>query len=423
MTYIGTEPAASYTTTAKQTITGTGVATYTLDYDVASEQDIQVFLNNVRQEGGSGKAYTVSDNQITFADNISSTDDLYVLFTGKAIQTLVHPAGQDLQAREGTFSGDLTVDTDTLYVDSTNNRVGIGTTSPTTAALDVHGSLDVIKATGSTGNSFIRFTDSDASSDFSIGADDGSGAGSGAFIVYDRNNSAYRAVINSSGNVGIGLTNPAVRLHVKGGTNENVMIVDATGTSPNYIFDVRDDGTSKFRVTGSKTTIGDLSHGSGGNNTALDVRYSGGGFQYGANFLPEVDNAQAMGFFNASGTGIGSIYLSASGTTYYTTSDYRLKENDVDMTGAIARVKQLQPKRFNFIADADTTVDGFMAHEVQTVVPEAISGTHNEVDDEGNPVYQGIDQSKLVPLLTGALQEAIAKIEALEARVTALELG
>jgi len=90
-------------------------------------------------------------------------------------------------------------------------------------------------------------------------------------------------------------------------------------------------------------------------------------------------------------------------------------------------VKTLAPKRFNFIADPDTTVDGFLAHEV-TAVPEAVVGTHNQVDDDGNPVYQGIDQSKLVPLLTAALQEAVAKIEALEAqnadfetRLTALE--
>ena len=91
------------------------------------------------------------------------------------------------------------------------------------------------------------------------------------------------------------------------------------------------------------------------------------------------------------------------------------------MTGAIDRVKALAPKRFNFIADADRTVDGFLAHEAQAVVPEAVTGTHNEVDEDGNAVMQGIDQSKLVPLLTGALQEAIAKIETLEAKVAALE--
>ena len=113
-------------------------------------------------------------------------------------------------------------------------------------------------------------------------------------------------------------------------------------------------------------------------------------------------------------TVVGSITVTASSTAYNTSSDHRLKENVVELTGATDRLKQLEPKRFNFIADADTTVDGFIAHEVQSVVPEAITGTHNEVDADGNPVYQGIDQSKLVPLL-------VATIKELEARITALE--
>ena len=120
---------------------------------------------------------------------------------------------------------------------------------------------------------------------------------------------------------------------------------------------------------------------------------------------------------------VGTISTNSTTTSYNTNSDYRLKENVVDLDGAIDRVKQLAPKRFNFIDNTETTVDGFLAHEAQTVVPEAVTGTHNEVDDEGNPIYQGIDQSKLVPLLTAALQEAISKIETLEARLTALEGG
>ena len=79
--------------------------------------------------------------------------------------------------------------------------------------------------------------------------------------------------------------------------------------------------------------------------------------------------------------------------------------------------------RFKFIADSETTVDGFLAHEAQLVVPEAVTGTHNEVDGDGNPVYQGIDQAKLVPLLTAALQEAIVRIETLETEVAALKAG
>jgi hypothetical protein len=84
-------------------------------------------------------------------------------------------------------------------------------------------------------------------------------------------------------------------------------------------------------------------------------------------------------------------------------------------------VNQLQPKRFNFIADADTTVDGFLAHEVKEIVPEAITGKKDAVDHEGNPEYQTIDQSKLVPLLTKAIQEQQEQIETLKAEIQELK--
>lgn len=147
--------------------------------------------------------------------------------------------------------------------------------------------------------------------------------------------------------------------------------------------------------------------------------------------------------FKINGTRVGSITTSGSATTYATSSDHRLKENVTATWDATTRLKQLNPVRFNFIADADTTVDGFLAHEAAVVCPESVTGTHNEVevwkdgeelpdgvsvgdnklDDDGNtiPVMQGIDQAKIVPLLTKALIESVAKIEALEARITALE--
>ena len=118
-------------------------------------------------------------------------------------------------------------------------------------------------------------------------------------------------------------------------------------------------------------------------------------------------------FVNANGT-VGSIATSGSSTSYNTSSDHRLKENVSYTWDATTRLKQLKPARFNFIVDPDTTVDGFLAHEAQAVVPEAVHGTHNEVDADGNAVMQGIDQSKLVPLLVKTIQE-------LEARITALE--
>jgi hypothetical protein len=125
-------------------------------------------------------------------------------------------------------------------------------------------------------------------------------------------------------------------------------------------------------------------------------------------------------FFNPNGE-VGSISTNASATAYTTSSDYRLKENIIPLTGASERVLQLKPSRFNFIADPDTQVDGFIAHEAQAVVPECVIGAKDEVDEDGNPAYQGIDQSKLVPLLTAALQEAIERIETLEAEVAALK--
>ena len=125
-------------------------------------------------------------------------------------------------------------------------------------------------------------------------------------------------------------------------------------------------------------------------------------------------------FYNGNGI-VGNIETSGSTTSYNETSDYRLKENVVEMTGALDRVSQLKPSRFNFIADADKTVDGFLAHEVQEIVPHAISGEKDAVDEEGNPDYQGIDQSKLVPLLVGAIQELKADNDILKSRIETLE--
>ena len=117
----------------------------------------------------------------------------------------------------------------------------------------------------------------------------------------------------------------------------------------------------------------------------------------------------------------GSITANTNvGVAYNTTSDYRLKENIVAISDGITRLKTLKPSRFNWKEDTSITVDGFIAHEV-TAVPEAITGTKDEVDENDKPVYQSIDQSKLVPLLTAALQEAVSKIEVLETKVAALE--
>jgi len=128
---------------------------------------------------------------------------------------------------------------------------------------------------------------------------------------------------------------------------------------------------------------------------------------------------------------VGGVSVSGSTTNFVTSSDYRLKTDVQPMTGATARVKLLKPCNFEWIVDG-TRVDGFLAHEAQEVVPEAVSGTKDAMMDEeyevtaatdteaavmgtrSVPDMQGIDQAKLVPLLTATIQELIARIEALE---------
>lgn len=125
--------------------------------------------------------------------------------------------------------------------------------------------------------------------------------------------------------------------------------------------------------------------------------------------------------FNFNGSAQGNITYTGTGIAYNTTSDYRVKENVVALAGAKDRVNQLNVYRFNFISNPSQTVDGFLAHEAQAVVPEAVTGDRDATLADGTPDYQSIDQSKIVPLLTAALQEAFAEIAALTARVEALE--
>ena len=251
--------------------------------------------------------------------------------------------------------------------------------------------------------------------------------------------------IDSNGNVGIGTST----------TGDSGLVVYNTNAATIYKNSTTGTGTSDgFYVGMGKTNSADGYVYNRENNPIIfgtnnaerlrvsssgNVYIGNGGFDYSSDSFAHFHNPQAhdypranfvkqysgnvygLRFYHQSST-VGGITYSNTATAFLTSSDHRLKENVEDMTGAITRVKNLQPKRFNFISDTtDTLVDGFMAHEAQLVVPEAVTGTHNEVDDDGNPVYQGIDQAKLVPLLTGALQEAITKIEALETEMTALK--
>ena len=126
------------------------------------------------------------------------------------------------------------------------------------------------------------------------------------------------------------------------------------------------------------------------------------------------DAGEMIATFRTTSGIAGSITTSGTSTTFATSSDYRLKENEVAISDGLTRINQLKPYRFNWKHDKDTTVDGFFAHEVSEIVPEAIVGLKDAVNDKGEIDPQGIDQSKLVPLLVKAVQELSAKVTELE---------
>ena len=273
-----------------------------------------------------------------------------------------------------------------------------------------------------------------------------------------------RMVINSSGRVGVGTTTGAVGGSPSSQTGQfNVVSSAASGqwamqaradnTAGNGLFLRAGNGSSYYTayLTGyDENNVHMVVRGDG--NVMIGCTATPSASVAGTAFISE-SSGRRTGFMSSSSTsemflfqffnpngGVGSIRTNGSATSFQTSSDYRLKENAVAISDGITRLKTLKPYRFNFKADADTTVDGFFAHEVQSVVPEAISGTKDETKDilyteddtipsgkkvgdvkEVQPVYQGIDQSKLVPLLTAALQEAVGKIETLETKVAALE--
>lgn len=126
----------------------------------------------------------------------------------------------------------------------------------------------------------------------------------------------------------------------------------------------------------------------------------------------KVDNGNLIEF-NRDNNLVGSVSSTTTGTNFNITSDHRLKENVVTLDNALERIDLLKPSRFNFIIEPEVTIDGFLAHEVQEVVPEAVMGIKDEVVDN-EPIYQVMDQSKLIPLLVGSIKELKKRIEELE---------
>ena len=151
------------------------------------------------------------------------------------------------------------------------------------------------------------------------------------------------------------------------------------------------------------------------------IQYAGNVGQGGIMFN-DIDGSQTFEacYFRKDGGQRGYIRVTTSGTTYATVSDYRLKTDAAPMTGALSKVMALNPCTYKW-KETGKDGQGFIAHELQAVVPECVTGEKDAVDADGNPVYQGIDTSFLVATLTAGLQEAVAMIEELKAKVAALE--
>jgi hypothetical protein len=193
---------------------------------------------------------------------------------------------------------------------------------------------------------------------------------SGLYSVYDSTAGAYRLNIDSSGNLLVGMTTYGV-------TNAGASL-SPTASSSFYV------------AGGTALTIGR------GTNDGTAVQ------------------------FNRSGTNCGTISVTTTATAYNTSSDYRLKENIVRMTGALAKVNALKPVNFKWKSDGSDS-QGFIAHELADVVPECVTGTKDAIDANGNPIYQGIDTSFLVATLTAAIQELKTIVDAQSAEIAELK--
>ena len=204
------------------------------------------------------------------------------------------------------------------------------------------------------------------------------------------------------------------------GSSFMTFYTESAGGAHNEWMRIKSDGHVNFHTSGNSPSASQRGAQFEVNGTNTILQISAGA----------VSSGNHIEFYNTNGQ-VGRIYSNNSATTYSTSSDYRLKENTVAISDGITRVKALKPYRFNWKSDSSKTkIDGFFAHEVSPVVPEAIGGVKDAVEPKDNEdkkikkgdiIPQSIDQSKLVPLLTAALQEAITKIEVLETKVAALE--
>jgi len=250
-------------------------------------------------------------------------------------------------------------------------------------------------------------------------------------------NSSERMRIDSSGNVGIGTSSPSADttykwLNIVGPSTSGGGIVQLNNSDSSVGINMFCNnlagyvGTSTshpllFRINSSETaridTSGRVKINTTGayDNDRLTVAYTYGADGGGIDLVADSTSAfTAIHFRNPNGI-VGSIYTNGSATTYATSSDYRLKHSATPMTTGLETISALKPVTYKWNVD-DSNGEGFIAHELQEVIPFAVTGEKDALDEEGNIKPQGVDYSKIVVHLVAAIQELSAKVAALEAK-------
>ena len=230
----------------------------------------------------------------------------------------------------------------------------------------------------------------------------------------------------SAESLGIGTSSPTANLDIKrtGGDSDDIIRI---GTTDNFYLGIsRSNTTGAFSFQGNQTGFNNIILAPTSGSVSIgttDTQPQNGGSAFKVESLSRrslfmsqsgTGNANIIVFYSV-GNLSGAINIASGSVSYGSGSDYRIKENIVDLTDATTRLKQLKPKRFNFITNPDDEArDGFLAHEVSSIVPEAVIGEKDAVDENGEIIVQQLDPSKLVPLLVKTIQELEARIVALE---------